>query len=233
MGDSSNTSTLGRGSAIRLGEILFWPGKHLLLKKGVFLKLRHKESETLLLLCQHYPNAVSRQVFEQAVWPEGYVIAHTITQTVKGLRDALGDLSREIVVTLPKQGYALNQSPTVCSDQIALPAEQSVEPELTGEGTPYYTVALPWKCCSHWAGIFLGFLLIFCGLFQFGGYLTKVYLEPSMDVLHPIKIGFDGKLDAPFLREHADSPYYMLKKIDGQYIACFHYKQGVKCESEK
>jgi len=233
MEDLSTACTFGHGSVIKLGDILFWPGKHLLLKNGTSLKLRHKESETLLLLCQRYPNAVSRQEFEQTVWPEGYVIAHTITQTIKGLRDALGDLSREIVVTLPKQGYALNHPPSECSDAIVLPDDEKVAtPEWVDQNASYYTINLPGQSSCLMAGILLGIILIFYIFFQFGRYMTWAPLQPDASALHPIQIGFDDKLDAPFLKERRDSAYYLLKKVEGHYLGCYRYKKGVKCESE-
>lgn len=106
-----------RRADIRIGDIVFSPDKRILLKQAGPAKLRHKEAEALWLLCKRYPDHVSRQEFETAIWSEGYVISHTITQTIRSLRAALGDAGRTIVVTLPKQGYALNLMPQFCDDE--------------------------------------------------------------------------------------------------------------------
>lgn len=228
-------SPLNQASAIKLGEIIFWPGKRLLLKQGKYLKLRYKESEALRLLCQRYPNAVSRQEFEHTVWTEGYVIAHTITQTIKSLRAALGDLERELVITLPKQGYALNTMPTLCSDAIAQVDEsEKISPTLNAVEND--AVSYGARIVRHFRGgslnVLFSMLLICYALFQAGGYLTWMCLEPIPDAKPLIKINLDEVKDAAFIKEHTASSYYLIKKINGQYLACFRYKGGVKCNSE-
>ena len=231
----SVSNTLNQESAIKLGEVIFWPSKRLLLKQGTSFKLRYKESETLFLLCQRYPNAVSRQEFEKTVWSEGYVIAHTITQTIKSLRTALGDLDRELVVTLPKQGYALNLMPLPCADT-ASPSEEihpvsdPLENMDKGEEPNFSPVSQSHRC--RVLGVFLGAVLIFCGLFHVGRHLTWAYYEVISSPNQLIKIGLDDKKDASFIKGHTASSYYLLKKVDGRFMACLRYKGGVKCEFE-
>lgn len=118
-----------RRADIRIGDIVFSPDKRILLKQAGPAKLRHKEAEALWLLCKRYPDHVSRQEFETAIWSEGYVISHTITQTIRSLRAALGDAERTIVVTLPKQGYALNLMPQFRDDEVCSESPRLVSVE--------------------------------------------------------------------------------------------------------
>lgn len=52
--------------------------------------------------------ATKRQLFD-AVWPDVHVTDDSLTQCIAEIRQALGDRSRSVVVTVPKSGYVLRE----------------------------------------------------------------------------------------------------------------------------
>jgi len=140
-----------------------------------------------------------------------------------------------LVITLPKQGYALNLMPLPCAD-IASPSEEkhsiSDPLEIADEVDEpnFHTETRSYRFRS--LGVFFAVMLIFSGLFQVGKHLTWAYIETIANPNQLLEIGLDEKKDASFINKHMASPYYLLKKVDGRYMACLNYKEGVKCEFE-
>lgn len=79
--------------------------------KGRVKRIRHKESMVLKMLIENYPNQVSRKGLSDSIWGTTYVFDETINQTVKNLRIALEDKSKEIISTIPRFGYCLGAKP--------------------------------------------------------------------------------------------------------------------------
>ena len=74
---------------------------------GKVKRLRYKEAMLLKVLVENYPNQVSRKELSYCIWGESYVTDATINQTIKNLRLALEDTSKEIINTVPRLGYCL------------------------------------------------------------------------------------------------------------------------------
>jgi len=70
--------------------------------------LRPKERELWHYLIEQSPNIVSRKSLEIHIWEGRYVTDFTINQTINSLRRKIGDSSREIIITKPRQGYTIN-----------------------------------------------------------------------------------------------------------------------------
>jgi len=75
---------------------------------GEEVVLRPKERELWDFLVEQSPNIVSRKLLEAHIWAGRYVTDFTINQTINSLRRKIGDLSREIIITKPRKGYAIN-----------------------------------------------------------------------------------------------------------------------------
>lgn len=60
----------------------------------------------LLYNCDNHP--VSRKSMCDEVWDGRYVTDFTINQTINQLRKKIGPLGKEVVITFPRKGYAIN-----------------------------------------------------------------------------------------------------------------------------
>ncbi|MGL5113764.1 MAG: winged helix-turn-helix domain-containing protein, partial [Beijerinckiaceae bacterium] len=72
---------------------------------GGDIPLRPKSFEVLRFFVQNAGRLVSRDDTLNAVWPGVNVTEESLTQCVSEVRQALGDLDRRIVRTVPKRGY--------------------------------------------------------------------------------------------------------------------------------
>jgi len=70
--------------------------------------LRPKEYGIWELLSRHSHEAVSRQLMCDEVWGGRYVTDFTINQTINQLRKKIGVMGKDVIITVPRKGYAIN-----------------------------------------------------------------------------------------------------------------------------
>ena len=94
---------------------------------GQVLTLRPQAAQVLRLLAAQPGVPVSRDELMEAVWPGIAVTDDSLVQCVKEVRKALGDDRHQLIVTLVKRGYvleesALHQPESKNADAVAAPA---------------------------------------------------------------------------------------------------------------
>jgi len=72
--------------------------------------LRPKSFEVLRYLVEHAGRVVTKDEVLSAVWPEVTVSDESLTQCIRDVRRALGDVSQRIVKTVPRRGYLMDVS---------------------------------------------------------------------------------------------------------------------------
>ncbi|MCO7224893.1 winged helix-turn-helix domain-containing protein [Pleionea sp. CnH1-48] len=91
---------------------------------GEAIKLAPKEMIVLVVLANHYPNPVSRELLLEKVWDKRIGADELLTRVIADLRKKLGDSSRQpqYIETVIKKGYRLKHpitSPTAKPEQAA------------------------------------------------------------------------------------------------------------------
>jgi len=71
--------------------------------------LRPKEYGIWELLSRHSNEAVSRQQMCDEVWGGRHVTDFTINQTINQLRKKIGVMGKDVIITIPRKGYAINR----------------------------------------------------------------------------------------------------------------------------
>lgn len=94
-----------------LSDYFFKKNANYLEKNGNKIRLRRKESQVLALLCEKYPEPVSREDFLNEIWAGKYVSAQSIAQIIRKLRIYLSDDNKTVISTVFKYGYLLNIEP--------------------------------------------------------------------------------------------------------------------------
>ncbi|HEN3636221.1 TPA: winged helix-turn-helix domain-containing protein [Yersinia enterocolitica] len=89
----------------------FNPKSRTLQQYDTVMRLRKKQSDVLALLCEKYPEPVSKAEFLAEVWGGGYVTSQSIAQMICSLRVSLSDDTKSIIATIPKLGYQLRVEP--------------------------------------------------------------------------------------------------------------------------
>jgi TolB-like protein/DNA-binding winged helix-turn-helix (wHTH) protein/Tfp pilus assembly protein PilF len=84
-----------------------------LLKDGADVPLRPKCFKVLSYLIEHHGLLVTKDEVLGAVWPDVVVTEDSLTQCLIQIRKALGDDSREMVLTVPRRGYLFDVPVTV------------------------------------------------------------------------------------------------------------------------
>jgi DNA-binding winged helix-turn-helix (wHTH) protein len=75
------------------------------------VKLTAKSIAVLRELARRAPQVVTREEFEAAVWPEGYIEASNLTQTIYMIRTTLARYAGQPVIeTLNRRGYRLTMA---------------------------------------------------------------------------------------------------------------------------
>lgn len=214
---------------IAIGDIVFFPQKRILDKGGRTLKIRNKESEVLLFLCNHYPAALSREEIEQKVWEGSYVTDNTLTQTISNLRHALDDKGHELVMTIPKKGYCLGVKPKfVLNDpscNLSLP-NKNLSDDLENETitTTSKSIGFIYKVTM----LLVFFLFLFFS-FKVTSYYYQVRVVDTGEL--PILVNLDEIHDKAFLSVYNKAPYVFLKKQkNGEYTVCKQQAGGLTCE---
>ncbi|MGF1697772.1 winged helix-turn-helix domain-containing protein [Vibrio lamellibrachiae] len=97
----------------QIGEYRYSVTSGIVKFKQDVIRLRAMEANLFTALVESFPEILSRQAIEQRLWSNSYATNATINQTVKGLRDSLLDTDRELIRTIPKQGYVLSIQPII------------------------------------------------------------------------------------------------------------------------
>ncbi|CAM3350782.1 MULTISPECIES: winged helix-turn-helix domain-containing protein [Yersinia] len=207
---------------IFIGDITFTPKIRAVEHDGNEVKLRNKESEVLALLCDNYPDPVSREQIEKTIWTDSYVTDNTLTQTISNLRNALNDKKHELIITIPKKGYCLGLEPKRVfynADENELtPKVLEVindDAQLISRNVrkPFQLTQLLLVVLSFSAAFYFSFV------FFFNEYQINIFKVKYQDL--PILINLDEKKDADFLKLYRKHPNLMLKKnSDGSYNVC-------------
>lgn len=86
--------------------------------KEVFL--RAQSADVLQILVDHIDCLVTRDTLFDRLWRDVAVTDDSLTQCIRDIRKALGDVERQVLATVPKRGYTLRATLTPAS---AVPAE--------------------------------------------------------------------------------------------------------------
>lgn len=78
-----------------------------LLSAGHTTRLRPRTAEFLAYLLQHPGRIITKDELLRGVWSDAIVTEDSLVQCVKEIRQALGGEHRELIRTVPRQGYAL------------------------------------------------------------------------------------------------------------------------------
>ncbi len=68
-------------------------------------RLRWKELQILSLLVNRSPELVSRSEIIETIWKGTYCSDSTINQTIKSIRQKIGDTEHALIRTIPRLGY--------------------------------------------------------------------------------------------------------------------------------
>ena len=93
-------------------------------------RLLWKEYQMLSLLVQRSPNVVTREELVNHIWKGTYCSDSTINQTIKSVRQKLGDSEHKIIKTIPRIGYIIEEKQLVniSFDQVATEGTPAPEP---------------------------------------------------------------------------------------------------------
>ena len=129
----------GNGRPISFGLFEVDPHAGELRKQGLRIKLRDQPFQILLLLLAHPGEVVSREEFQEKLWPADTFVDFDrgLNKAVNHLRDALGDSaeSPRFIETLPRRGYRFI-APVDASHANGNPPEQLWETQHALAGQP-------------------------------------------------------------------------------------------------
>lgn len=77
--------------------------------EGEIYPLRNQSLKVIRLLAKHSDTIVSKTTLHEHVWPDVVVTDDSLVQCISELRKALGDKSRTLLRTFPRQGYLLSK----------------------------------------------------------------------------------------------------------------------------
>jgi DNA-binding winged helix-turn-helix (wHTH) protein/tetratricopeptide (TPR) repeat protein len=95
--------------------------KRTVYRDGVIFYLRTQELKVLLVLFQKKNEVVGIEELRKLAWGENtHVVPHTVQVTVRGVRNALGEIPDEWIKTVPRRGYmlAVNDEIPVQNDSV-------------------------------------------------------------------------------------------------------------------
>ncbi|XBS68353.1 helix-turn-helix domain-containing protein [Acerihabitans sp. KWT182] len=114
-------------------------------------RLRWKEYQILSLLVQNSPNVVTREELVNHIWKGTYCSDSTINQTVKSVRQKLGDYDHKIIKTVPRIGYIIEEKQMVNISFDKISTEGTPMPKPRGqaiESAVKYAQAMEEDFCS-------------------------------------------------------------------------------------
>ena len=91
----------------RFGNCTLDLSRHELTRDGGTVNLSPRAFEALEVLLKSYPSAVSRDDLYASVWPDTFVNLTNLNNVIAEIRSAIGDRSKEIVITKHRYGYVL------------------------------------------------------------------------------------------------------------------------------
>lgn len=103
--------------AFQIGSSIFVDPIKQTIRLGVEQKVEPQLLQLLTLLASEQGRTVSRETIFTKIWPDMVVTANSLNQSMSKLRKLLGDDSKNprIIVTIPRQGYALIEKVTLVS----------------------------------------------------------------------------------------------------------------------
>lgn len=224
-------------NVIVINDVFFNPQKRMIDRDGRIIKIRNKESELLSLLCSHYPDPLSREDIEKALWGGSYLTDNTLTQTISNLRHALDDKKHELVITIPKKGYRIGIKPEFFTDDILQhkysDKNNVIECDTGNRAVTGNNIMSIFKGNSLYYNFFL-FILCLISFFIFFDVTSRHYQIKLVDVDSlPILINLDKIQDKNFLSIYQQHPYVLLKKRkDGEYVVCKTQGGELICEKK-
>jgi len=94
---------------IKIGDVTFDPKTRTLTTgDGSAAQLRHKSKEVLHFLVENPGRTISKTEIMDAVWTDVAVSDESLVQCIADIRRVIGEDARQIVETVPRQGYRLN-----------------------------------------------------------------------------------------------------------------------------
>ena len=132
---------LPRGSATTRNAVYQFEGFALDLARGALfdpagaeVPLRAKSFELLCLFLTNAGNLLDRETINRAIWTDVVVTDDAITQCVRDIRRAVGDLEQRVIKTVPRRGYVFG---AVVTTSAPLPL-----------GEPLSAIGQTVGCCS-------------------------------------------------------------------------------------
>ena len=98
------------------GEYVLDLQRGALLRAGASVKLRPKSFEVLRVLIERHGQLVTKEELLDAVWGNVVVTEGSLTQCLVDIRRALGDVSQEVIRTVPRRGYIFDVSVVALAD---------------------------------------------------------------------------------------------------------------------
>ncbi len=94
-------------------------------------RLRWKEYQILLLLLEKSPEVLTRAELIDTIWKGTYCSDSTINQTIKSIRQKIGDENHQIIKTIPRIGYIIEEKQriTINSDEEFIAEISPPEPQ--------------------------------------------------------------------------------------------------------
>jgi DNA-binding winged helix-turn-helix (wHTH) protein len=93
---------------LHCGDCLLDFGTREVLRGAERVPISPKAFALLELLVERRPNAVSKGEIHRTLWPDSFVVDGNLANLVTELRDALDDVSRTIIRTVQRYGYAFS-----------------------------------------------------------------------------------------------------------------------------
>ncbi len=98
---------------VPLGDVTFdLVNRTLTDKDGHMVQLRHKSKEVLGFLIENPNRTVSKAELLETVWSDVTVSDESLVQCIAEIRRVIGENARQIIETVPRQGYRINLQTT-------------------------------------------------------------------------------------------------------------------------
>ncbi|WMN60656.1 winged helix-turn-helix domain-containing protein [Pseudoalteromonas xiamenensis] len=91
-----------------LNNVQVSPATGELICHGRQTRLEPKVMDVLVLLAHHEGQVVRAETIFEQVWPRAIFNPVSIRRAINQIRNALGDLEKDVLKTYPKRGYALH-----------------------------------------------------------------------------------------------------------------------------
>lgn len=210
----------------RVGNLLFHPALRIIEHpSGDRLRLRPKENDVFVMLCQSYPGIVPRGDIEREIWGSGVIVTdNSMNQVIKELRKSLNDRENNLIQTVPRMGYVLNVAPAIEED-ITPPLSEGQT--LTTENALHAPYSLR-RDIRFWGGM-AGLALIFLAAYEF---LTDYYSIHIHDVGQdelPIYSDVTPDKLSPRDKSRITAQTFFIKERSNAVVLCDRYKDGIEC----